>query len=187
MPGVQLAEVNALANELKKNEKIFVSVQGPEKSNFAMPNKDKLLASIQTAANRPLKAYEEKALAASLLEKTPAAGQLVGETKNDGLGITELTYSNGTRVIIKNTNFKQDEIILTGFKKGGIKDYIEDGFIVRCNFCSVDKEGVSCAEFIEKDIGAKVRGRKLKKEIPSGNCIICNKEAKEVVYIARDY
>lgn len=123
MPGVQLAEVNALANELKKNEKLFVSVQGPEKSNFTLPNKEKLLASIQMAANSPVKAYEEKAIANSLLEKTPAAGQLLSEKKNEALDITELTYSNGTRVIIKNTNFKQDEIILTGFKKGGINGY----------------------------------------------------------------
>ena len=143
MPGIQLAEVNALANELKKNEKLFVSVQGPEKSDFSLPNKEKLLASIQTAANSPLKAYEEKAIASSLLQKIPTAGQLLSEKKNDALDITELTYSNGTRVIIKNTNFKQDEIILTGFKKGGINGYgVADKYSAAYATAAVQQMGI---------------------------------------------
>jgi zinc protease len=123
MPGVQLAEVNALANELKKNEKLFIAFQGPEKSNFTLPNKTQLIAAAESASTIPVKAYEEKALAASLLKSVPTAGNLVKETKNEALDIIELFYSNGTKVIIKNTNFKQDEIILTGFKKGGTNAY----------------------------------------------------------------
>ncbi|MFX6007049.1 hypothetical protein ABTF07_20965, partial [Acinetobacter baumannii] len=69
-------------------------------------------------AKTPLKAYEEKVIASSLLKVKPAPGKITKETKNELLGTTELQFSNGARVIIKPTNFKQDEIILGGFKKG---------------------------------------------------------------------
>lgn len=62
--------------------------------------------------------------------------------------------------------------------------------IARCGFCSLDKEGESCAEVIEKEIKAKVRGKNLEKESPKGKtskCVVCGKKAEEVVYIAKEY
>ncbi len=71
--------------------------------------------------------------------------------------------------------------------KAELKKAIESGMIARANFCSVEMNGVKCAEVVEKEIGATVRGTKLEKEKPSGKCIICGKPSKAVVYIARQY
>lgn len=69
-----------------------------------------------------------------------------------------------------------------------IKKAIESGAIAKCNFCSVDKEGTSCAEKIEKQISAYVRGTRLdEKEKPKGKCAICGKKANAIVYIAKQY
>ncbi len=69
-----------------------------------------------------------------------------------------------------------------------IKKAIEEGMISKCGFCSVNKEGTKCAELIEKEIGAEVRGTRLDgKNKPSGKCVVCNKPAKEIVYIAKSY
>ena len=122
-PGIQMQEVNAIANQLKQNEKVFVNIQGPEKADVVLPTNANLIAAVENASKIPVKAYEEKAIASSLLKSKPTSGTLVKETKNEILGITELQYSNGTKVILKPTTFKQDEIILTGFKKGGINTY----------------------------------------------------------------
>lgn len=128
-PGIQMQEVNAIANQLKQNEKVFVNIQGPEKADIVLPSQANLLAAVENASKIPVKAYEEKAIASSLLKSKPTLGTLVKETKNDVLGITELLFSNGTKVILKPTTFKQDEIIMTGFKKGGINTYsLEDKY-----------------------------------------------------------
>jgi len=68
-----------------------------------------------------------------------------------------------------------------------LKKIIDQGKIARCEFCSVDKEGKECAEVVEKQIQAQVRGIKLKKETAKGKCVICDKKAEEIVYIAREY
>ena len=129
LPGIKLEEVNAFANEIKKTETVFVSVMGPDKADVKMPVNTALLASLDNIAKTPLKAYEEKVIASSLLKAKPAPGNITKETKNELLGTTELQFSNGARVIIKPTNFKQDEIILGGFKKGGLNNYgVDDKF-----------------------------------------------------------
>jgi prolyl-tRNA synthetase len=72
--------------------------------------------------------------------------------------------------------------------KDDIKRAMKDGKIARVDFCSVGKEGERCAEYVEKEIGAEVRGTMAnKKEKPGGRCIICGRPAKEVVYIGKSY
>lgn len=143
LPGIKLEEVNAIANELKQNEKVFASIQGPEKSDTPIPTNNAFLTAIENISKSPIKAYEEKALATSLLKIKPSAGTLVKETTNDVLGITELQYSNGTRIIVKNTNFKQDEIILTGFKKGGTSLYgLADKFNANYATSAIQQMGI---------------------------------------------
>ena len=69
-----------------------------------------------------------------------------------------------------------------------IKSLINKGSIVKCGFCSVDKQGTACAEVIEKQVGAEVRGTRLDEESKvSGNCAVCGKPAKHLVYIAKAY
>ncbi len=68
-----------------------------------------------------------------------------------------------------------------------IKKIIEGGGIARCSFCSVELDGAKCAEIVEKEIGAEVRGTKLNEEKKSSKCIVCGKPGKEIVYIARAY
>lgn len=129
LPGIQMQEVNAIANQLRQNEKVFVNIQGPEKTDIVLPTQANLLAAAENAGKLSVKAYEEKAIASNLLKSKPTPGTLIKETKNETLGITELQFSNGTKVILKPTSFKQDEIIMTGFKKGGINTYsLEDKY-----------------------------------------------------------
>ncbi|MEX2017620.1 MAG: proline--tRNA ligase [Candidatus Pacearchaeota archaeon] len=74
--------------------------------------------------------------------------------------------------------------------KEEMKKTLNAGKVARVNFCSVSSSGEKCAEHIEKDLGADVRGTLAnKKESPTGNgkCIICNSKANEVVYVGKSY
>ncbi|MDI6737259.1 MAG: proline--tRNA ligase [Nanoarchaeota archaeon] len=68
------------------------------------------------------------------------------------------------------------------------KKAIENKKIVCCGFCSLGMDAVKCAEVIETDLGAFVRGRKVTEEKNHfSSCIVCGKKAKDTVYIARSY
>lgn len=68
-----------------------------------------------------------------------------------------------------------------------LKKNIESGGIVKCHFCSVEKDGVKCAEVIEKEIGAEVRGTRFGEKSSEGKCVICGKKSKTEVYVAKSY
>jgi len=81
-------------------------------------------------------------------------------------------------------NFKS--CIVKAGTKEELRKTIESRKIAITNFCSIDKAGEKCAEVIEKEIQAMVRGKRVDKiERAEGSCVICGKKASEVVYIAR--
>jgi prolyl-tRNA synthetase len=60
--------------------------------------------------------------------------------------------------------------------------------IARVEFCSCDMDGEKCAGIIEKETGGEIRGTRIDLiEKASGNCIVCGKKAKEIIYIAKSY
>lgn len=126
LPSIKLSEVNALAEPLKKNENIFLTLQGPEATDKKLPDSTRLLAVVSEAKKADIKPYEEKAIASTLLKQQPTPGKIVSEKKVEATGVTELTLSNGAKVILKPTDFKNDEIVMTSFHKGGITNYGAD-------------------------------------------------------------
>jgi prolyl-tRNA synthetase len=72
--------------------------------------------------------------------------------------------------------------------KKEIKEALSSGKLARINFCSTDKDGVACAEIVEKEFSGDVRGTLANKdEKPKGNCLFCGKPATKVVYVGRSY
>jgi len=83
--------------------------------------------------------------------------------------------------------FMKNKIVHCKTKKE-IKKIINEGKIAKVSFCSIEKDGEKCAEIVEKQLLGEVRGeRRDKKEKPNGKCVICNKKARVVAYIAKSY
>jgi len=93
-----------------------------------------------------------------------------------------------TKNLIKKADKVFDNRIKDVRNVSEIKKAIQEGAIARCNFCSVEKNGEVCAEIIEKEVGAEIRGTKLdEKSKITGKCAICGKPARHIVYIAKSY
>jgi hypothetical protein len=91
------------------------------------------------------------------------------------------------RIFAKADKILQNIIVNCKTKKE-IKDALNNKKIARINFCSVDERGIKCAEIIEKEFGAEVRGTIAnKKEKTFGKCLICGNSANEIVYLGRSY
>lgn len=92
-----------------------------------------------------------------------------------------------SRLVKKADDFFNDRI--TNCKdKTEIKKALNSGKVARFSFCSDEKSGAGCAEFIEKELQARVMGTKAdKKEKASGKCPFCGKKAGVVVYAGRSY
>jgi zinc protease len=158
LPGVTLNEVNALAVPLKQNQHIFVSLTGPSESEYALPDNNTLLQNTYAAMKAPVAAYSEKAVASELIKNKPAAGSITNETKDATLGTTELTFSNGAKVVLKPTDFKNDEILLTSFHKGGTSRYNAiDKY--SANYASTIVQQMGIGEFSPTDLSKFLSGK----------------------------
>jgi zinc protease len=119
LPGITLEEVNKLAREWFPDRNRMVVVEAPEKAGLAIPDQAKLAAVIKSATGKDLKAYVDSAAGTALLETAPAAGTIAKTVSKEALGITEWELSNGVKVILKPTNFKEDEILFRATSPGG--------------------------------------------------------------------
>ena len=54
-----------------------------------------------------------------LMAQMPAKGKITKETENKTLGYKELTLSNGAKVVLKKTDFKDDQVMMQAEAKGG--------------------------------------------------------------------
>ncbi|MEO7308866.1 MAG: insulinase family protein [Chitinophagaceae bacterium] len=124
VPAITLDEVNAMANDLQTDPNYMLALTGSEKSAAGFPNAQELLATVTAVVNdKSLKAYEEKAISASLLDKLPKPGKVVKETTDPIMKTKTWTLSNGVQVTIKKTDFKNDELLLGGRRAGGLGNY----------------------------------------------------------------
>ena len=121
LDGVTLDEVNQFAIKTvpAPADPKLVILTGPENSDFKMPTSVELLALSEIAGKAELTAYEEKAVAASIMATAPVAGAITAEKVVTELGVTELSLSNGVRVILKPTDFKNDQVVMNASRFGG--------------------------------------------------------------------
>ncbi len=110
--------------------------------------------------------------------------------RKDLIKFIEKTAVEMDKNLIKQADKLFEGSIVDSKNKEELIKVIKLGKIARCGFCSIDKEGEVCAEVVEKEVLASVRGTKLEKETPRGKterCVICGNKSKEVVYIAKSY
>ncbi len=116
LPGITLAEENQLARATgQKGRAILIS--GPAKS--PLPDQTKVLAIVASVAKETVEPWNDTPPPASLMVEKPAPGKVTGTRTIPEIGVTEWTLSNGARVVIKPTDFKNDEVQLNGFSPGG--------------------------------------------------------------------
>mgnify|MGYP002622731525 CR=1 FL=1 len=124
-PNIQVDMINQLmAQMMPTDDKNLVVLQfAPDKAEVALPTKDALKSAIDAAQNAELEAYVDNVKDEPLITELPTPGKIVSETENTKLGFKELTLSNGAKVILKKTDFKDDEIRYFAESKGGSSLY----------------------------------------------------------------
>jgi len=120
VPGIGLDEINAYARAtIPADSGKLVVYTGPTKAETALPDGTQLLAAVAAAERRDVRAHDEKAVAGALMDKPPAPGRIVAASSDAHLGLTHLTLSNGVKVILKPTTFRNDQVLMSAARFGG--------------------------------------------------------------------
>ena len=141
LPEITLAEVNAVAKTWVPDGNRAVAVAAPEAAAAKLPNQTALTAAIAAANDPALTAYVDKVNALPLLEKPPAPGTITASRPIGDTGVTEWRLSNGARVVLKPTTFKEDEILFRAVSPGGTSLASDADFIAATTADDVVSQG----------------------------------------------
>jgi zinc protease len=106
----------------------------------------------------PISAYEEKLLAEDLITNLPTAGKVISKNSIEEVGVQELTLSNGAKVFVKLTDFKNDEILISASGKGGTSVYSEEDHLTASN-AGVMVNVMGVGEFSPTDLRKVLSGK----------------------------
>jgi zinc protease len=119
LPGISVQEVNALTGALITRSNRVITVTAPEKEGTKIPDEAALLAAVDGVESKKLENFTDRVPDGPLVAPPAASASVVSESKDGALGITEWKLSNGVRVILKPTEFKNDELLMRAFSPGG--------------------------------------------------------------------
>ena len=117
-PNIPVEAINSILPQLITDKNIVINIFGPNKEGMVYPTEEEILKVLKDTKAEEITAYVDKVSDEPLMKETPKAGKIV-KTEEGPFGSTALTLSNGVRVVIKNTDFKADEIRMTAYSPGG--------------------------------------------------------------------
>lgn len=154
---ISIAEVNKLAATFVTENNIIATIQAPEKEKEKLPSEATFLTWIKTAGE-DVKPYVDNVVDKPLMATKPKAGSILSEKKVAEIGVTELTLSNGVKVILKPTEFKNDQILFTASSKGGTSLASDEDFrSAQMADQLVNESGI--ADFNETQLGKLLTGK----------------------------
>ncbi|MFN8281787.1 MAG: insulinase family protein [Chitinophagales bacterium] len=129
LPAITLNDINALATKYITDDNCVIVLTAPESEKKFLPWENDIKELAVKAKTKDLKPYVDVVVSEPLLPQLPKSSPIVKETKNDKYNITTLELKNGVRVILKPTNFKNDEILMTAYSPGGSNLYSDEDFM----------------------------------------------------------
>jgi len=108
-------------HELRSPYKTHYLITAFDKAKDEIPSETALIAIFDSIRTSNVQPYENNLeIPENLLQKEPVAGRIVKTKHMDEIDADQLTLSNGAVVTFKSSALSPDDIMLSGFKKGGL-------------------------------------------------------------------
>ena len=143
IPEIELSDVNAVAKSYLQDRNRVIVVSAVEKQGLARVGEADLRVALERAEQMTVHRYVDSTAEAPLISELPAPGGVIDRTYHDVVDVTEWVLSNGARVFLKPTDFKNDEIRFHAFSPGGTSLYDRsDFFSATYTTALVDESGI---------------------------------------------
>lgn len=123
MPSISLEEINTLAGKWITDENRVVVITAPEVNGVPAPTDSEIRNVLSEVQKQSIVDYIDETTNEPLMKTMPVAGRVINEKKITEVDAVEWTLSNGSKVVLKPTDFKDDEILFNGFSWGGSSLY----------------------------------------------------------------
>lgn len=150
LPTLTLDEVNKTVSQYYVDNNRDIIFLAPEKDKEALPAEAQANAWMADIDQEVLTAYEDKTSELPILSTEPVAGTIVDAKAVEGIDAHELTLSNGVKVVLKPTEFKNDQILISASSPGGTSLYSDADYMSASNAASlINASGLGQLDAIE--------------------------------------
>jgi zinc protease len=118
VPEISIDAVNRIGQDWIRDANRVVIVAGPEKEGLVMPSEAALTAVLTAVSDVEITAYVDTVIDAPLLAAIREGSEIVRTRMIEG-DITEWDLANGIRIVLKPTDFDEDQILFRGSSPGG--------------------------------------------------------------------
>ncbi len=123
LPGITLDELNKMGQSFTTENDMLVLITAQEKAGVEVPDEQKVREILASVKNVKIEPYVDKVSDAPLLPEQPVPSPVIKKEENSEFGYTEVTFGNGVHMVLKPTDFKNDEILFSAYSPGGISLY----------------------------------------------------------------
>ncbi len=140
VPGITLAEVNAVGRQLLEGTSRVALVTAPEKPDLELPTESAMLALLDGVEDLEVERYVDNGIEGVLLEDVPDGSAIVAEHSRPG-EVIEWELANGVRVVLRATDFSADQVVFRSFAAGGGSLVDDDDIVLAQSTPSVVMSG----------------------------------------------
>ncbi|HEY4937170.1 MAG TPA: insulinase family protein, partial [Puia sp.] len=156
----KLLDINSLSPSFISDSNRDMIIMAPQKDSASLPVEATINGWYNTVAKTKLSPYEDQFTTEALISEKLVSGKISSENNIAKLGLTELTLSNGLKVILKPTDFKNDEIRFKAFSPGGSSLYADSNFESASNAANM-VENMGLSHFKPTDLRKLLSGKRV--------------------------
>ena len=119
LPTIKVEEVNALAKQWITDENRVVVISGPKKEESPLPTEVEVRNLLKSIKTKSIDPYVDDASEEPLMATIPEPVSISAEKKIESVNVTELLLENGVKVVLKPTDFKNDQVLMAASSPGG--------------------------------------------------------------------
>lgn len=156
---INVNQINGMLNELVTDDNRVVLVMMPDKEGYKLPTESELASAMKAVDAEEIEVFVDNVKEEPLIPALPQPGKVVKETANAMWNATEWTLSNGIKVIIKPTRFKEDEIMVHAVANGGLSTVINSMSVPSYQGLSLVLNSYGIGTYTESDLQKYLSGK----------------------------
>lgn len=137
LPDITLSEINELMKSYMKGTDRDIIVKSSEENKAFLPDEATVLSWLEQVYVQPLSPFVDDVQDAPLLKQMPQPGKIIAIENFDKVGVQKITLNNGVNVLLKKTDFQNNQIIFKGFAEGGASLYPDADYQNAINAASI--------------------------------------------------
>lgn len=191
IPQITLEEINSKIKELITDHNLIVMITAPQKENIKIPTEEDIKEILNSIRNTEISPYVDNYIESPLIEEDFAPVKIINEHYYPDFDYTEYVLENNVKVIIKSTDFKNDEIVFSSYNLGGLS-LAEDNEVLNAMYIPQIIEECGLSYFKKSDLIKKLAGKNVRinsyiaeiKHGITGNCSPSDLEtALQLIYL----